>query len=203
MLTGADFREEHVLDDGTPVVLRHIRPEDAAELKRGFERLSPPSRYRRFFAAMGSLPDKTVHYLTHVDGRDHVAIVAATRERPDGPEIGLGVARFIRTAEDPSVAEAALTVIDAFQRRGLGRILAIALARAALERKITRFRGEILVDNDAVRHLLEEVDARLETTSDGEVVFEVDLAPSAPGVGERLERVVRRVLRAAATRLGG
>ena len=57
MRTGPDFREAHVLGDGTRVVLRHIRPDDVAELRRSFDRLSPESRYRRFFGGIAQLSD--------------------------------------------------------------------------------------------------------------------------------------------------
>ena len=101
MLNGPDAQEEHVLDDGTHVSLRKIRPGDAAELRRGFDRLSPSSRYRRFLASRNTLSDETLRYLTCVDGHDHVAIVAVGHG-DDGTEVGLGIARFIRLPEDPA-----------------------------------------------------------------------------------------------------
>jgi GNAT superfamily N-acetyltransferase len=33
---------------------------------------------------------------------------------------GVGIARYIRDAEDPQAAEVAVTVLDHWQRRGLG-----------------------------------------------------------------------------------
>jgi GNAT superfamily N-acetyltransferase len=203
MLTGPDFREEHVLDDGTPVTLRHIRPGDAAELRRVFERLSPSSRYSRFQGVLRELSDDALHYLTNVDGSNHVAIVATTREQGGGPEIGLGVGRFVRTAEDPTTAEPALTVVDEMQHKGLGRILAVTLSRAAIERGIRRFRGQALTDNAPVRELLDEAGAVVRSTPD-ELVFDVDLEThDEPHAQGRLELIARRVLRAAASRLVG
>ncbi len=67
MFTGPDSSEEQVLDDGTHVTLRHIRPSDMAELKRGFDALSSPSRYRRFQYAIGALSNDALRYLTNVD----------------------------------------------------------------------------------------------------------------------------------------
>src|SRR5207249_1225870 len=83
-----------------------IRPDDADELRRGFERLSPESRYRRFLSGVHQLSDEALRYLTHVDERDHLAIVV-TRPRPDGSEEGLGVARFIRLRDEPTADEPA------------------------------------------------------------------------------------------------
>jgi RimJ/RimL family protein N-acetyltransferase len=186
---GPDFRQEHTLADGVRVVLRHIRADDAAELRRGFERLSSASRYRRFLSPARTLTDEQVRYFTSVDGIDHVAIVATSAD--DGS--GLGVARFVRLAGDPEAAEVAITVADGAQGKGLGSLLAVTLARAAMERGIRRFRGEVLAGNEVVRRLLEEVGARIRSAN-GALAFEVDLE-SAAGA----DVVARRLLRAAAT----
>ncbi|HEY6910103.1 MAG TPA: GNAT family N-acetyltransferase [Myxococcales bacterium] len=203
MDTGPDFREEHLLRDGTQVTLRHIRPDDAAELRRGLMRLSPESRYRRFLSLVSELTDEQVKYLTCVDGKDHVAIVAATRVPGVEGEVGLGVARFVRLRGDPEVAEAAITVVDDAQGKGLGRILALALARAAYERGVRRFRGRVLADNSAVRQLLEDVGAVMGKPEQGGVVFDVELTPTPFTPGSRLDLIARRVLHAAADALVG
>ncbi len=189
--------EEQTLADGSRVRLRFIRPDDADELRRGFERLSAESRYRRFLGALGHLTDENVRYLTNVDGQNHVAVVA-TRPRADGSEEGLGVARFIRVVDEPTVAEAAITVVDAEQHKGIGRLLALALVDAARERGIAHFRGEILANNESVRQLLREAGADLQGTDDDHVEFDVALDRAAPASDLR----VRRLLRAAATRIG-
>jgi len=204
MLTGPDFHEDHVLDDGTPVSLRHIRPDDAAELKRGFDRLSPSSRFRRFLGGVTTLSDEKLRYLTCVDGRDHVAIVAVTHAPGTSAETGLGIARFVRTTDDPTAAEAAITVIDDMQGKGLGRILGLTLARAALERGVKHFRGEVLTDNEPVRQLLEEVGAVVHPKDSGSLVYDVDLGlEDSPGAGQRREIILRQLLRAAASSLVG
>jgi GNAT superfamily N-acetyltransferase len=201
METGPDFHEDHVLGDGTAVTLRHVRPEDASELRRGLERLSPESRYRRFLGAVTILTDAHLRYLTCVDGQDHVAIVAVRRAAgPDGG-IGLGIGRFVRLKEEPSTAEAAITVIDDAQGKGIGRLLALTLARAAYERGIRRFRGWILADNTAVRQLLTDVGAVVSRAEDGGMTFYVELTPTPFTPGSRLDVIARRLLRAA--RAGG
>lgn len=198
MPSSAPEFEEHTLADGTRVRLRFIRPEDAGELRRGFERLSPQSRYRRFLGGVGHLSqlnDEHIRYLTEVDGHDHVAIVAG-RPRSDGTEEGLGVARFVRVDGEPTVAEAAITVVDDFQHKGIGLLLAMALAAAARARGIAHFRGEVLANNEAVQQLLREVGAVLHPADDNRIVFDValDAEPSAPW-----ELPIRRFLAAAAT----
>jgi ribosomal protein S18 acetylase RimI-like enzyme len=187
--TGPDLRETHTLNDGTRVVLRHIRPEDSAELARDFARLSPESRHRRFFGGVTQLSDAALRYLTEVDGHDHVAIVA-TCDSPDlKTEAGLGVARFVRLHDEPTVAEAAVTVVDDVQRRGLGRLLAATLAVAAHERGIRSFRADVLADNEPMVRLLHEVGARALSTDSGVISFDIPLEPwkdERGGVVDRL-----------------
>lgn len=202
METGPDFQEEHVLSDGTSVAVRHIRPEDAAELKRGFDKLSPQSRYRRFLGGVTSLSDAQLRYLTEVDGHNHVAIVATTEPPGGGEPVGLGVARYVRATDDPEVAEVAITVQDEWQGRGLGRLLGLVLARAALERGVKRFRGEILEDNDVVQALLADCGATVRK-HEGAVVFEIELVPPPADPEHGLEQVARKMMRAAATFLAG
>lgn len=190
MRTGPDFREEHTLADGTHVVLRHVRPSDGAEIRRAFERLSPTSRYRRFFGGLAQLTDETLRYLTQVDGQDHVAIVAMT-ESPDlKTEIGLGVARFVRLADEPTVGEAAVTVVDDTQRKGLGRLLATTLAEAARERGIRTFRAEVLADNEPMRAIMGEIGAIERARDEGVITYDVTL-DGEPTRGGPVDRLLR------------
>ena len=117
-----------VLRDGSTVPVRPIRPEDAGLEKRFFEGLSEKSRYQRFLNQMAQLPPQLLARFTQLDFGREMALVALA---PGGEFIG--VARYSPNA-DGSSAEFALTVADAWQRRGLGRALLeklVACARAA------------------------------------------------------------------------
>ncbi len=136
------------LPDGTLVTLRSIRPSDLEGMRRAFDGLSPTTRYLRFHAHLSELPDRAWHYLTHVDGHDHVALVARVAGRI------VGVARFIRLADALDGAEIAFVVADAFQRRGLGRLLRSALLVEAGRRGITWFQAAVLPGSAGIRQLL-------------------------------------------------
>jgi GNAT superfamily N-acetyltransferase len=204
-----DYREEHTLADGARVTLRSIRPEDGPVLRDGFAHLSPLSRYRRFFGGVAELSDAMVRYLTEVDGQNHLAIVATTDSLDLKTEVGLGVARFIRIKEEPDVAEAAVTVIDAAQGRGIGRLLLHALAEAARERGVRAIRAEVLASNTPMRRILDDVGATVRSDDGTTLVFDVPLEWWAPGatpevtaespvLPEAKEHPLRRLLRAAA-----
>ena len=84
------------LRDGTTVTIRPIAPEDRDELRREFEHTSPQTRYLRFLGVVGELTDAMLTYLTCVDQKDHVALVATVTSPDLKNERGVGVARFIR-----------------------------------------------------------------------------------------------------------
>jgi GNAT superfamily N-acetyltransferase len=177
------FERAVSLDDGRRVRLRSIRPADAGLLRDGFERLSMRSRLMRFFAPLHTLSDETVRYLTDVDGIDHTAIIAVSEPDAGGAppqEQGFGVARFIRSADDPSSAEAALTVTDDAQGRGLGRQLLEALAVAARQRGVKTFMMSVLWSNSRLHDFLRRAGATRRRI-DGEVVeYTIDTALLAP-----------------------
>jgi GNAT superfamily N-acetyltransferase len=184
-----------VLADGTAAEVRAIRPEDRSELAREFGRLSPASRYARFLGSKQELGEAELKFLTEVDGFDHVAIVAV-RESPDlKSESGLGVARFIRLGET-DVAEAAVTVADAAQNKGLGRVLLQILASLAKERKVRAFRSEVFTENTAMRKLLADAGGSIVEDHGATVVVDVPIEP-LPDANNR-EHPLRRILRAAA-----
>ena len=166
------------LRDGTKVTIRPIVTNDRDRLQRGFERLSPESRYRRFFSPVNRLTDSMLRYLTEIDYVDHFAWVAEAEV--DGELRGIGVARYVRTG--PTAAEAAVTVADDFQGRGLGSLLFDALVLRALENGIRCFEGDVLADNDSMRGVLGATGAVLERPSQGICRWTIDLPASAEHV---------------------
>jgi GNAT superfamily N-acetyltransferase len=146
------------LDDGTRILFRPIRPEDKRLLADGMRALSPESRYRRFFRDIDHLSGDQLRYLTEVDGIDHVAWIAVLPDEPGSP--GVGVARWIRLRGEPEVAEAAVTVVDAWHNRGIGRALLFIIGKAAVERGIRQFRVWILGQNSPVLTLMNDFGAK-------------------------------------------
>jgi acetyltransferase len=156
----------HRLSDGTEVLVRPIRPDDKPLLAEAMGRLSDETIRRRFLAPKPRLTGTELRYLTEIDFRDHVALVAVLRERPD---VMIGVARWIRDERDPELAEAAVVIGDPFQGKGLGRILGLAIADEARRRGVRRFAGTLLSDNVAAHRLFEAISRRLEVHHEGAV----------------------------------
>ncbi len=145
------------LRDGTPILIREVAPADAALLRLGFDHLSETSRQFRFFGAIRQLTPEQVESFTSASDRDHVAIGAAA-EMPNGPDPA-GTARYVRLPGDDRAAEFALTVVDRYQRTGLGSLLLGVLARIACNNGIDRLHGYVLRRNRAMMGLMEALAA--------------------------------------------
>jgi len=163
------------LADGTPVQLRPVGPGDREALRHGVAHdLSAESRYRRFLSPLRELTEEQLDELTGADGVDHCALgaLAGVRGRP------AGVARYIRSPARPEVAEVALTVADAWQRRGLGTLLLAALGTVALDNGVRLFHADLLADNLPVLALLRRCgDAVSMHSLDGVVEARLELEP--------------------------
>jgi GNAT superfamily N-acetyltransferase len=166
----SSYLEEVRLPDGLEVKLRLIRPSDKGALVDGLARMSPQSRYFRFFTSKSQFTPAELRYLTELDGENHVALVAYAR-MGDGSYQGAGIARFVRLKEEPTVAEAAVAVVDSFQRRGLGRLLFLRIAAAARERGIERIRSEVLAQNVAIRAIIQQLAPGARQHHDGNMVL--------------------------------
>jgi GNAT superfamily N-acetyltransferase len=196
---GPGMAEEttHRLADGTKIRTRPLRPDDREKLRNGFARMSPESKYRRFFAAPATLSERTLDYLTHTDGWNHVAVGAELADEGADPSYGIGIARFVRLADHPGTAEAAVAVIDEMQRRGVGRLLLGELIKAAREREITTFVCYVLPSNEPVKSLLHTLDAEAKPRlENGVLTYELTLPEAAPH--ERDAAAMYRLFRLAA-----
>ena len=180
------WRKTITLRDGARATLRPIAPEDKLLLAASFERLSEESRYRRFLTTKDALSAAELDYLVDVDHSDHEAIIAVD---PSSGE-GLGVARYIRSADDAEVAEVAVTVADDWQGRGLGRALLDRLTYRARREGVRRFSAVVQSDNRASLGLLEGVGDTRRRFDTGTVELVVELPPKR-GIGARLARALR------------
>lgn len=158
----------HELRDGTTIVLRPIRPTDADELRNGFARLSERSRFLRFFTPMQQLPASLAERLASIDHVTHRAWVAYD---PHGdappPGLGVGVARLVELADDPTSAEAAVAVTDDYQNRGIGRALLSVLGGTAVIAGYETILMHVLRENTGMLELARSLGPVRSTRSDG------------------------------------
>jgi CRP-like cAMP-binding protein len=134
--------------DGTELLLRPVLPGDAERFVEGSAAFSRETLYRRFLSG-GAPTEAQLAYLFEVDYVDHFVWVVT--DGVDGPIVA--DARFVRDTDNPTSAEVALTVADAYQGRGIGTLLLGALAVAAYVDGIKQFHARLLADNVAARAL--------------------------------------------------
>lgn len=143
---------KYILDDGLPILVRPIRPEDAPRLKEGFRKLSALARRRRFVGDLAELSDEQAKTLVTLDQVNHAAWGAANLEKPEEP--GIGIARYIRLNDDTEAADVAITIADEYQGRGAGFVLQACLHLTAYRNGIRRLFYDVLSDNERViKHL--------------------------------------------------
>ncbi len=164
-MTAASQSQLVTLRSGGVVQIRQVRPDDAPALVRAYANLGEQSRYRRFFTVMPELPEATLKTAVEVDHVDHEALVAVPLL---STEI-VGECRFIRLPDQPGTAEVGVTVVDAWQGRGLGSALLARLSEHALQAGIEYFTAEVLAENRTMLALLPSL-GQVETESHGPVV---------------------------------
>ena len=163
-----------VLRDGSAVLIRQVHSADAPLLADGFARLSARSRQLRFLTPKKELSPAELRYFTDVDHHDHEALGAL--DYADGR--GVGIARYVRDADDPQAAEIAVTIIDDWQGRGLGTELVAQLSERARSEGIRRFTALVAADNPAMAGLLRNVRADIIRRERGAVQYEITLGPA-------------------------
>ena len=145
-----ELEERIVLPNQRRLRIRPLRRHDAGPVRELFGRLSPHTRYLRFFSPMPELSDPLLRRLTSVDYRRRLALVAEL-ETAGGTEV---VALGSYGAIDDTSVEVGLVVCDAWQRQGIGMALAVRVMRAAEARGHERFVAHALWDNLVIRKIL-------------------------------------------------
>ncbi|QQS00848.1 MAG: GNAT family N-acetyltransferase [Austwickia sp.] len=193
------------LRDGSMVWMRPLRRQDREPISTWYDTLSPDTKRHRFLAEEEHLSPRMLDYLVDgVDGADHVAMVilsgpatdasptetrtatpartdAATAtgrdadgEIDDGTRL-VGVARLVRLESDPTAADIAVTIDDAWHGRGLATaILPVLLADRPAG--VTHLRTSVARDNPASMAMLRRVGKlRAVGVERGVVEVEIDL----------------------------
>lgn len=140
------------LASGLRVQVGFVTPAHAPRFAAGYGHLSEHSRRMRFFGQISSLSSKQLEFLTHPDGKNHIAYAALNLDDPQAP--GVGVARAIRLDADSKIAEIALTILDAYQHQGAGLLLHAAVHVHAAAVGIEQFLYDVSTENTRfVQHL--------------------------------------------------
>lgn len=187
--------DEVSLRDGTPGYVWPLLPTDKERLVAGFEELSMESRRRRFLAPVVELTDSMLAGLVdEVDGIDHVALVLFVEVDDAVKPIAIG--RVVRYADEPTCADVAVTVTDAWQGRGAATALLEVLIRRRPD-GVTHLLTEVMEGNPASLSMLRRLGpVRTSPSGLGTLGVEVQLddAPSPLSTADDPVSVAQRLL---------
>ncbi len=162
-VTERDESRDVILRDGSTLRLRPPGRDDAESLLAFYEGLSERSLYLRFHG-IPSLKPELVTPLLDPDWHERGVLMGALAE--DGAERVVAVANYVRL-RDSDLAEAAFTVADEHQGRGIGTRLLEQLAERAAAVGIERFVAEVMADNRNMLGVFEAAGFELARELDG------------------------------------
>jgi acetyltransferase len=161
---------EWQMADGTEIIIRPIRPEDADIEIRFVHDLSDESKYFRFMNSMQELTEIMVVRFTQIDYSREMALIAVTEEQ--GREIELGVTRYAINP-DGDTCEFALVVADNMQGKGLGQKLMVSLMEAARSKGLKIIEGEVLSNNHNMLKLMHRLDFTVKASEEDSGIMKV------------------------------
>jgi acetyltransferase len=160
----AQYAESWPLLHAHSLTIRALQPEHAdLEVRFGLA-LSPQSRYERFLGGGVKLTPQLLARLVNVDLSRDAALIATVAFSDSETPVGVG--RYART-DDDDTAEIAVTVADAWQGCGLGRLLLERVIEAARLNGVRRLTGDVLAANARMLALARRFGFRVESHPEG------------------------------------
>ncbi|NJL49409.1 MAG: GNAT family N-acetyltransferase [Leptolyngbyaceae cyanobacterium SM2_5_2] len=164
----AQYVKPWQLQDGTPVTIRPIRPEDEPLLVQFHHTLSEESVYFRYFHLM-TVNHRTAHErltrICFIDYDREMALVVDYKNPATGDHAILAVGRLSK-CHASNQAEFAMLVSDAYQRQGLGSKLLQQLLSIAKDEGLHSVTAEIMRENRPMQHVCEKLGFSLTRTPD-------------------------------------
>ena len=173
-MNAAQYLVRETLNDGSPVTIRAVRPDDKDRILTAFRALEPYSIYARFFYAKTELSEEELRQLTEIDYVSAVVLLATIGARKRETVIGLG-----RYAASEGSAEVAFVVEEDYAGRGIAARLLHHLTHIARENGITKFEADVLEDNAAMFAVFRESGLPM-TTTNADGITHVTLALCNP-----------------------
>jgi len=153
-LNPQSYSATETLPGGQLLRLRAIRPEDRVALRGEFLKLSKATVRDRFFSIKMDLTPAELKYFTEVDFDQHVALVAEMKT--DNGYQPAAVARLVRKSGQPDHAEIAITVTDALQGKGIGKVMLRHLIDCARDLGVRHIDASVLAENKRMMHLIRD-----------------------------------------------
>ena len=137
-----------LLDDGSQINFRSVRPTDEPGMRGLVYELSRETIYYRFMSQQSKFTHKQIQNFVYIDHRKDVAIVGTVPESYGESIICVG--RYYLD-EKTNKAEVAFVIRDEWQNRGIGTHVFKLLVDIAKRNGIAGFTAEVLRDNKRMR----------------------------------------------------
>lgn len=134
--------------------IRPIQAEDKSFLASGLKEMSIESRRQRFQSGKNAFSEEELKYLTEVDQITHMAFVISMKN--NNQDLPVGVIRGIQESNRPNMLEVAITILDQYQHRGIGKKLMEVMSDWAIQNNFTHFTGDLHNSNEKMVRLLEK-----------------------------------------------
>jgi acetyltransferase len=175
----AQYVQPWTFHDGTPVLIRPIRPEDEPLMVHFHETLSDRTVYQRYLQLL-KLRQRVSHErltrICFIDYDREIALVVEYRDPATDQRRIIAVGR-LQKIQGADAAEFAIVIADAFQGKGLGRELLSRLLSIARDEGIRRVVADILAENTTMQRICERFGFKLEhDLMDPTVSAHLDLA---------------------------
>ncbi|MEG3193065.1 GNAT family N-acetyltransferase [Lysobacter sp. D1-1-M9] len=178
------WHERQRLPNGRDVLIRPIRPEDAAPLRAGFALLQPDEVRQRFLHALKELSPEAAERFARINPKTEFALVAA-EPLPPGEALVGAVARIVIDGNGRD-AEFAILVSRYIAGMGLGRYLMTRLVKWARGKNLERIYGDVFEHNHAMLALAQSLGFERQFQQDGQglvrVVLDLKAAQTAKAV---------------------
>lgn len=157
------YIEPAVLKEGSLIQLRPIHQVDSIQFPMVKEYYSKESLYQRFLGLL-TINEALIKKFTELDYNREMAIVAEVKDDKGQKQI-IGVGRI--APNTITSAEFAIIIQDAWQGKGLGRILTQYIIEIARDLGYTQIEASLFSNNKVMSHLLTEHGFVQESVSQG------------------------------------
>ena len=173
LVLGEDFmRTSLLLDDGSQVSFRSIRPTDEPHMRDLLYDLSRETIYYRFMSGQQRFTHSQIQDFVYIDHRKDVAVIGVIPEAY-GEEI-IAVGRYYLN-EKNNKAEVAFVIRDGWQNKGIGSFMFRHLIAVAKRNGISGFTAEVLRDNRRMQSIFNHSGYKVESrVEEGVYSFVID-----------------------------
>ncbi|MCL4502018.1 MAG: bifunctional acetate--CoA ligase family protein/GNAT family N-acetyltransferase [Deltaproteobacteria bacterium] len=148
------YESDWMLRDGTPALLRPVKPEDEPLAHDFLSKCSEDTVYFRYFRRIRKFTHEMLIRFTQNDYDREISLVAVGQ--PPAPEVILGMGHLFMDSSRET-GEFAIMVGDQWQGNGLGSEIVGRLIDVAREQGVQRLWGEILAQNQPMLEMAKKM----------------------------------------------